>query len=332
MNYIKKFLGALDRWQRLNRVAGPLYGVVKKYGDDKAGLLVVGLAWYGFTAIYPLLLVVVTIFGFIGEASLGNGVVQTLHKFPVVGQQFNPGKGNLHGSPLGLAIGLVGLIYGAQGVTQTAQAAMAQIWNVPEVRRPGFLPRLARSLGGLAAIGAAFLICAVLSTYASSNGRGYAVRVGVIVWLLIANVALYFVAFRVLTPDEVETRRLLPGAIVGGGGFTFLTTVGTALVQHQLKHVNATYGAIGSVIGVIVYLGLLAKLSVYAAELNPVLHRHLYPRALPTTEPTDADYQVIYDLTHQQTRREDQRVGVGFGANARQEASADVDVEAESTD
>jgi membrane protein len=39
------------------------YGVIKKFGDDNANLLVVSLAWYGFTAIFPLLLVVVTVLG-----------------------------------------------------------------------------------------------------------------------------------------------------------------------------------------------------------------------------------------------------------------------------
>ena len=79
--------------------------------------LVVGLGWYGFVAIYPLLLVVITVFGFIGAASLGHGLVSTLHQFPVVGSQFNPSHGSdsLHGSVFGLVIGLLGLIYGAAG-------------------------------------------------------------------------------------------------------------------------------------------------------------------------------------------------------------------------
>jgi hypothetical protein len=37
----------------------------------------------------------------------------------------------------------------------------------------------------------------------------------------------------------------------------------------------------GSVIGIVTFLLLLAKLSLYAAELNPVRERTLYPRSLP---------------------------------------------------
>lgn len=140
---LKGAIGAIDEWQQWHRTPAVAYAVIKKFGDDNATLLVVALGWYGFTAIYPLLLVVVTIFGFIGTASLGTGIVHTLHQFPVIGSQFNPGQGGsqLHGSIFGLIIGVAGLLYGAQGVTQTAQQAMARVWNVPQTRMPGFLPR-----------------------------------------------------------------------------------------------------------------------------------------------------------------------------------------------
>src|SRR6201997_401558 len=85
-----RVIGAVDRWQRRTPWAGVPYAVMKKFGDDNANLLVVSLAWYGFTAIFPLLLVVVTLFGFIGQGSIGSGIISTLHEFPVVGSSFNP--------------------------------------------------------------------------------------------------------------------------------------------------------------------------------------------------------------------------------------------------
>src|ERR1700730_1581166 len=102
MNVLKRFIGSIDRFQRAHPSVGVPYAVIKKFGDDKANLLVVALAWYGFTAIFPLLLAVVTILGYVGQQSLGSTVVSTLHKFPVVGDSFNPGNGNhLHGSTIG---------------------------------------------------------------------------------------------------------------------------------------------------------------------------------------------------------------------------------------
>ena len=59
------------------------------------------------------------------------------------------------------------------------------------------------------------------------------------------------------------------------------------------------------------------------AELNPVLARSLYPRALPLGgEPTAADRQVLADLVHAEQRRDDQAIGVGFGDHASTQAAS----------
>ena len=321
----RRAIGALDRWQRRNKPAGVAYAVVKKFGDDSANLIVVSLAWYGFTAIFPLLLVVVTVFGLVGQKSLGSGVVSTLHHFPVVGSSFNPASHSvLHASILGLIIGLVGLLYGAQGVTQSAEQAMAMVWNVPQLDRAGFVPRLLRSLLGLLVIGSAFLINAFITTYATGGTASYLIRVPVLIGLVVLNSVLYLAAFAALTSVPVPARKLMPGAVLAAVGFTALITVGTGLVTHQLKDASATYGAFGTVIGIVAFLLLLSKLTLYAAELNPVLARSLYPRALPLGgEPTHADRAHLADLVHEQRRRGDQVIGVGFGDDAADEAAAD---------
>ncbi len=323
MNVVRAVLGLADRWQRRHPAGGVSYGVVKKFGDDNANLLVVSLAWYGFTAIFPLLLVVVTVLGFVGQKSLGTTVVSTLHKFPVVGDSFNPAGSHLHGSTLGLIVGLLGLLYGAQGVTQTAQQAMASVWDVPEVDRTGFLPRLGRSFAGLVIIGGAFLLNAVVTGYAVRPGEPSLLRVPVIVVLLVLNVASYWASFYVLTPRAIDKRALLPGAALGGVAFTALLTLGTGLITHQLKNASNTYGTFGSVIGIVTFLLLLAKLSLYAAELNPVLRRRLYPRALPMGEMTEADRRVQEALIHEQQRSSDEVIGVGYPPDPAAQAAAD---------
>jgi uncharacterized BrkB/YihY/UPF0761 family membrane protein len=317
-------VGRADRWQREHKAASIPYAVIKKFGDDNANLLVVSLAWYGFTAIFPLLLIVVTVLGFVGQKSLGSTVVSTLHQFPVVGDSFNPASSSrLHGTSIGLIIGLLGLLYGAQGVTQTAQLAMASVWDVPKVERTGFLPRIGRSLAGLVIIGGALLINAVVTGFATRPGESYGLRVPVLLGLVLLNIALYWASFLVLTPKDIEPMTLLPGAILGGTSFTALITLGTGLVNHQLKNASNTYGTFGSVIGIVTFLLLLAKLSLYAAELNPVLHRRLYPRALPTGDLTDADRRVHHALIHEQQRTPEAHIGVGYPPDAVGQAAAD---------
>jgi uncharacterized BrkB/YihY/UPF0761 family membrane protein len=308
---LKRLVARVDDWQRHSRAAGPLYALVRKVNEDQANLYVVSLGWYGFTAIFPLLLVVVTVFGYVGVGSLGKGIVDTLHEFPVIGSQFQPAKSSssLHASFVGLVVGLVGLVYGAQGVTQVAQRAMSQIWGVAPVEQPGWLARLGRSLGGLAVIAIAFLSGAFTGSLALSHGHGVGFRIVLLAALVVWNTALYLAAFFFLSAsDSVTVRSLIPGAVVGGVGFTVLTTVGAGLVEHQLRHSSATYGAIGSVIGTVTYLLLLAKLSVYAAELNSVLARRLWPRAFPNMPPTPADEQMMRQLAHTEKWRKDETI------------------------
>lgn len=302
---LRRALAAIDRWQRRTPVVGPAYAVQKKFGDDQLGQFVVALGWYGFVSIFPLLLVVTTILGFIGVASLGRTIVSTLHDFPVVGQNFNPAhpSSELHGSALALVVGLLGLVYGAQGVMQSAQQAMASAWNVPRSDRPGFAARLGRSLLGLVVIGGTFVLNAAVSSIATGHGEPMGLRVGVIAAMLVANTGLFLLSFRILTPGGVPASRLLPGALVGAFGFTLLITVGSGLIQHQVRSSSATYGQFGIVIGLVGFLFLLAKISLYGAELNSVLARRLWPRSLVSAQPTTADREVLEYLSKETARR-----------------------------
>lgn len=216
------------------------------------------------------------------------------------------------------------MIYGAQGVTQTAQQATTKVWNISQLDAPKFLSRLVRSIAGLVIIGGAFVLNAAMATFATSVGVDYFVRIPVLLGMVLINVVLYLLAFRVLTPAAVATRALAPGAALGAIGFTILITLGSGLVQHQVKHSSAVYGQFGIVIGLVGFLLLLAKISLYGAELNPVVARRLWPRALQGSDPTEADNQVLHDIVHESLRRRDQRVGVGFGDHAEEEAQEDV--------
>jgi uncharacterized BrkB/YihY/UPF0761 family membrane protein len=209
----------------------------------------------------------------------------------VIGSGFTSGEGasNINGSGLGLVIGAVGLLYGAMGVTRSGQRTMARVWGVPVDRQATFAARFVRGIAGLAVIGVAFLVTAFAGSVVSSSGRDLAARIAVLVALIACNVGFYLLSFFVLTPPTTTTwRPLLPGALLAGAGFSLLTTLGTGLVQHQLKHTSDTYGAFASVIGIVTYLLLLATLTVYAAELNVVLDRHLWPRSVRREPQADA--------------------------------------------
>ena len=70
---------ALDRLQRRRGVLGFPLGVVKKFSDDHAGNLAALMAWYGFFALFPLLLVLVTVLGYVlsGNPDLYDDIVSS---------------------------------------------------------------------------------------------------------------------------------------------------------------------------------------------------------------------------------------------------------------
>jgi YihY family inner membrane protein len=310
-----KLVERIDGWQQRHRVPAFLVGVVKKYGDDRGSQLAALITYYGFLALFPLLLVFVTVLGYLAHdnPSLRHDLLDTaLADFPVVGQELRRNVGALGGNGLGLAVGLVALVWGSLGVAQVAQHAMAQVWNVPVTRRPGFVPRLVRSLLVLGVLVLAVGATAALTTAATLVPGGVAVSALSTALVVVLNVALYWLAFRVLTPAEVGTRDLLTGAVLGGIAWTALQALGGWLVARQLRHTSELYGTFGIVLGLLFFLYLAAQITVYAAEVNVVKARHLHPRSLTAPPLTSADEEVFTDVAEAEARRPEEKVEVDF--------------------
>lgn len=323
MNPIERVVRAIDRWQQRTPGVSLAFGVIKKFGDDRGSSLTALLAYYGFMSLFPLLLILTTFLGFVGNRRLENGIIgTTLSQFPVYGQQLGRNAAHpLTGSTLGLTIGLIGLLYGSLGLAQAGQHAMAQLWNVPGVLRPGFVPRLIRCVLLFATFATGMAVTAGVSSAVISGGHGIGVRVLAAAIEGTLNVALYLGGFRLLTPRQIPMAHLVRGAIVGGVGYTVLLTLGTALVQHQLRHAQAVYGQYGFVLGLMSWLYLVATITLYAAEMNVVTVRRLWPRSIVQPPLTPADRVVLGDIARQEERRPEERVGVAFEAETAAGAS-----------
>ncbi len=316
MNPMEKAVRRVDDFQQRHASTALLFGVVKKFGDDAGGSLTALLAYYGFLSIFPLLLLLITLLGlfFAHDAALQHRVVDSaLVQFPIVGKQLaGPhGIGSLRsGSAVGLVVGLVGLLWGSMGVTQAGQRAMAEVWNVPGKTRPGFVPRLGRSLEFLGVLGIDLVLSTALAGFVTFGGGAPWIRAVAVVAGLGVNVALFVLEFRILTPKSIETRSLITGAVAAAVGWSLLQYGGTWLVGHQLRHASQVYGYFASILGLISFLFLAAEITLYAAELNVVRARHLYPRSIVQPPLTDADQAVLAAVARQGERRPEVRVHV----------------------
>ena len=103
----------------------------------------------------------------------------------------------------------------------------------------------------------------------------------------------------------------MPGAAAGGLAWTVLQALGTYVVGH-LRDTNAVYGAFATVLVLLAWISLSVGITVYAAELNVVLARRLWPRSIVQPPLTEADRAVLAAQALQNQRRDDQRVHVSY--------------------
>ena len=274
----------IDAFQQRNRPLGFAVAVAKKSGDDRAGMLAAVIAYYGFLALFPLLLLLVTVLGFAlhDNPSLQQRVLQSaLKDFPVLGDQIRTNIHTLRASPLATVVGAVGLVWGSLGVTQATEYAMAQVWDIADQDRPRFGARVLHGLMFIGALAVGIVVTTLLSQVGAFSGNlAAALRALLLVVGAGMNVALYLIAFRVLTPTRIASIDLVPGAVIAGVGWSFLQLAGTFLIEHQLRHTSQVYGVFAVVLGLIAWLYLIAQLTLYAAEINVVRARRLWPRAI----------------------------------------------------
>jgi uncharacterized BrkB/YihY/UPF0761 family membrane protein len=188
---------------------------------------------------------------------------------------------------------------------------MQQVWNLPGPARPGYFPRLGRSLVFLAVLGvgvAATTLLTSLGLYGHASG---VLAVAGDVLVPATNVGVFFLTFRVLTPKGVPTRLLVPGAVLGGLVWTVAQALGTYVVGH-FRHTDAVYGTFATVLVLMAWISLSVVITVYAAELNVVLARRLWPRSIVQPPLTEADRAVLAAQALQNQRRDDQQVHVSY--------------------
>jgi YihY family inner membrane protein len=324
MNPIERAVRRVDRMQQRHTPLAFVFGVVKKYGDDNGGVLVANLSYSAFVSLFPLLLILATILGLVAASNPAfrdHALSTVASQFPVIGQQLTSNVGALRRSSIiGLIVGLLFLVWGAAGLAQAGLFTMAQVWNLPGPARPGYVQRLGRAVAFLSLLGAGVVVTTLLASLNTYGGTvlgglgGFGSFLLVVLAELaaaIVNSGMYLAAFRVLTPKGVPARRLLPGAVVGGIGWTVLQVLGTYLVHHFLRNASA-YHIFAAVLGLLAWINLAVQITVYAAEINVVLTRRMWPRSIVQPPLTEADRASMAMQALQNQRREEQHIKVSF--------------------
>jgi membrane protein len=303
---------AFDRVQQRHRWLAIPMAVLRKFGNDQAGSLASLVAYYAFFSVFPLLLVFTTILGFVlqgnpgAQSSIEHSV---LGQFPVIGKQIRVHA--LTGHTLALVIGLVVALLAGLGVTQAAQNAFDRVWAVPFKDRPDFLRSRLRGLALIASLGSLFIVATGMSGLVTGLGGPF-VKVAAIVLSLAVNFGLYLAAFRFLTAATIPTRSLWIGVAFAAVFLEILQLAGGIYINHVWRHASAVYSQFALVIALLVWLHLVSQLTVYAAEVNVVVSRRLWPRSLLGPPDAPADRRTLTALAKVEERHDDEQIDVRF--------------------
>ena len=306
---------SIDGWQRRHASVAFAVAVGRKFVDDRAGGFAALIAYYAFFSIFPLLLALTSVLGFVlqGDEQLQKDIVDSVFaELPVVGPEIRDSIGRLDGSGPALVIGLGLALWAGLGVMLALSRALDRVWGVPRVRRRGFVAARARGLLLLVAIGVTLI--------ASSVATGVAVagqlesRLGSVLTVALSvgvDAVVITLVFLLGTSRRVRLADVLPGVLLGTGGLLLLQTLGAVYVQATIQRASATYGLFAAVIGLLSWLLLTAQLLLIAAEVNAVRADRLWPRSLGGTL-TEADERALERAAAMAQVDARQRIAVTF--------------------
>ena len=274
---------------------------VSQWSDDHAPMLGAALAYYGVFSLGPLLLVVISMAGFLlGKEAAQQDVFELLRG--AVGEQgaqalslllanaFRPGHG-----AIATLVGLVSLLMGAAGVFGQLQDALNMIWKTP--------PRPDRGIWGMVwdqvlqvsmvlAVGFLLMLTLVMSTLLSAlstrlshwlpgvNQLWHVTQLG----LTFAFVTLVFgLLFKYLPNVRLHWKDIWIGALTTA----LLFTLGEFAIGLYLALAApaSIYGAASSLVALMLWMYYSAQVFFFGVEMTKVYaHRHgsLAPREPPS--------------------------------------------------
>jgi membrane protein len=310
-------LRRLDRWQRRSVPVAFAVAVVRKFLDDRASRLAALVAYYAFFSLFPLLLVFVSVLGFVlqDDPGLQQDVLDSaLARIPVLGTQLADDVEPLQGSTVALVVGVLGALWAGLGITTALGRAFEDIWDVPRLQQRGLLRSRLRGALVLLLIAVLLIGASGLAGLAAGGGIGpRAAQIAAIAGALAFNCLIFLLGFGLLTARPFRPRELAPGVLVAAVGAMLLQSLGGWYVNAAVNRASDTYGAFALVIGLLSWFYLLAHLVLLAAEINVVAARRLWPRSLAGGPLSQADRAVLRGAAEALRSDQRERIVVEFG-------------------
>jgi membrane protein len=240
---------------------------ILRYEDVQGGRLAAAIAYYGFFAIFALLLIGYSVFGFLlaNNIELFDLVVDFLaNNLPFLDVQAIVDSKKTVG-----IVGILGLTFTGIGWVESIRSSQRLIWQLRE--QPGYIG--VRQVVDLVVLIGILILLALsqLAVYGLERllhwlaGGGFATLLSIVslVLTLAVNMLLAAALLAAVPRLRMTARRMAPPVLQVGIGIMLLNTVGRTFVA--IVERNPAYALVGSAVGALVYLYVFNQLLLFGA-------------------------------------------------------------------
>lgn len=291
-------LDRLKAWWRRQREAHSTADVAaaswKRLGDTNGNLYAGAITYFSFLALFPLLLLAVSILGFVlydHPATLASLFDKITSNVPgPVGKTLRDAIKSAVKSRTSIGIiGLVGVLLTGLGWIGNLRRAIDAIWVRPQAQR-SFLKEKVGNLLILAGLGIGLLVSVgvtVVWTAATNEflrllnlddvpGMGTVLGVVGILVAVLGDAVVFFWLIVRLPVADVPRGIGIRGALLGAVGFEVLKIVGTYTVANTAD--SRTAGPFAGLLAVLIWIQLVVRWFLYVVAVTSELSERAYAR------------------------------------------------------
>jgi len=254
---------------------------------DEAPRMGASLAYYTILSLSPLLIVLITIAGYVfgREAAQGTLFYQIDQLVGTEGAKAIQGMVEAAGQHKSTGLwasvaGFAALLFAASGVIGELRSSLNKIWNVPEANGAAissFVKEKGYAIAVVLGTGFLLLVALVVNAAISALGKYFQSMISTpAIVLQLFNIVVSFAVitvlfaliYKVLPQADVRWQDVMYGAAVT----SVLFTIGKTLIGVYLGHAgfSSTYGAAGSLVVVLVWVYYSAQIFFFGAEFTHV--------------------------------------------------------------
>ncbi|MQA83325.1 MAG: YihY/virulence factor BrkB family protein [Streptosporangiales bacterium] len=250
-----------------------------RYDERRGDRLAAAVTFFGFLSFFPLLALGFAVAGYAvvvypeARTQLLDAVRGLL---PGITEQLDVGALASARAGAGL-FALVGLLIAGIGWIDALRESLHEIWLKDPKADGNFVTKKLMAVAVLIVLGLCLIASVAVSSLATSAtalalrlaglagsvAAAWVLKIFAVAVVLLFDVLIFLMLFCRLSGSRAPWRQVYRGAVLGAVGFEVLKLVGTYYVP--LVAANPVYGAFGLTIGLLVWINLVTRFTVFAA-------------------------------------------------------------------